>query len=76
MACSYRHENPTGFTTIARLCKIFLKDYANAPYGVNIIILFNLDATLIIKLFHGIKFQVERAKEKDAKRYNMDHIKQ
>ena len=33
-ACSYRHENPTEFTTITRLCEIFLKDYANAPYGV------------------------------------------
>ena len=33
-ACSYRHENPTEFTTTARLCEIFLKDYTNAPYGV------------------------------------------
>ena len=33
-ACSYRHENPTEFTTITRLCKFFLKDSANAPYGV------------------------------------------
>lgn len=31
-ACSYRRENPTGFTTIARLCEIFLKDYTNASY--------------------------------------------
>lgn len=31
-ACSYRHENPTEFTTIARLCEIFLKDYTNASY--------------------------------------------
>jgi len=31
MACSYRHENPTEFTTITRLCEIFLKDYTNAP---------------------------------------------
>ena len=33
-ACSYRHKNPTEFTAITRLCEIFLKDYANAPYGV------------------------------------------
>ena len=32
--CSYRHETPDEFTTITRLCKFFLKDYANAPYGV------------------------------------------
>ncbi|MBP3340365.1 MAG: hypothetical protein J6L47_01725, partial [Alphaproteobacteria bacterium] len=29
-ACSYRHENPTEFTAITRLCEIFLKDYTNA----------------------------------------------
>ena len=34
-ACSYRHENPTEFTIITRVCEIFLKDYANAPYVVN-----------------------------------------
>jgi hypothetical protein len=34
-ACSYRRENPTEFTAIARLCEVFLKDYANAPQGVN-----------------------------------------
>ena len=33
MACSYRRENPDDFTSLGRICEIFLNNWLNTPYS-------------------------------------------